>query len=234
MRREHQPLPGPRRDGEHLASREHDRRLAPLDPNPGSAFNATTPDDDPVNHGPIIALVGQGASPSNAASFRGFVALDIRNFQYQTPPSNVFYNGVTAGTNANTLKAMEAGWVATGYPGPDFPVVVPRLIPTTRSGSSTATRRASSWTPSTRYDPGAEILAAVYSGTVSSIPDFSYAVPSTATINEPELNRSNTITMSVTKNASFTGSCRRARSRIGATDPPVGHDADAYDVQRVR
>ena len=115
-----------------------DRRSMPRRP-------TTTP-----NHGPIIALVGQGASPSNAASFRGFVALDIRNFQYQTPPSNVFYNGVTAGTNANTLKAMEAGWVATGYPGPDFPVVSPRLIPTTRSGSSTATRRASSSTPSTR------------------------------------------------------------------------------------
>ena len=97
-------------------------------PNPGAAFNATTPGDDPVNHGPIIALVGQGAAPSNAASFRGFVALDIRNFQSQTPPSNVFYNGVTAGTNANTLKALEASWVATGYPGPNFPpVIAPKL-----------------------------------------------------------------------------------------------------------
>ena len=82
VRRGHEPLPGPRRDGEHLVSREHDRRSLRLDPEPGLAFNATTPDDDPVNHGPIIALVGQGASPSNAASFRGFVALDIRNFQF--------------------------------------------------------------------------------------------------------------------------------------------------------
>ena len=83
MRREHQPLPGPRRDGEHVVSRQHDRRVAPLDPEPGHRRSTrTTPDDDPVNHGPIIALVGQGASPSNAASFRGFVALDIRNFQY--------------------------------------------------------------------------------------------------------------------------------------------------------
>lgn len=174
-------------------------------PSPGSAFNATTPDDDPVNHGPIIALVGQGASPSNAASFRGFVALDIRNFQYQTPPSNVFYNGVTAGTNANTLKAMEAGWVATGYPGPDFPVVVVPPDPNDQVGiidgnSSGIVVDAIN----ARYDPGAEVLAAVYSGTVSSIPDFSYAVASTATINTNQ-NRNNTITMSVTKNASFTG-----------------------------
>jgi putative Flp pilus-assembly TadE/G-like protein len=174
-------------------------------PNPGSAFNPSAPDDDPVNHGPIIALVGQGASPSNAASFRGFVALDIRNFQYASPPSNVFYNGVTAGTNANTLKAMEAGWVATGYPGPDFPPVTTPPDPNDQVGiidgnSSGIVVDAIN----ERYDPGAEILAAVYSGTVSSIPDFSYAVPSTATINTNQ-TRNGSITMTVTKNASFTG-----------------------------
>ncbi len=174
-------------------------------PNPGAAFNASAPDDDPVNHGPIIALVGQGASPSNAASFRGFVALDIRNFQYQSPPSNVFYNGVTAGTNANTLKAMEAGWVAEGYPGPDFPPVTVPPDPNDQVGiidgnSSGVIVDAIN----DRYDPGAEILAAVYSGTVQSIPDFTYAVASTATINTNQ-TRNNTITMSVTKNASFTG-----------------------------
>ena len=174
-------------------------------PSPGSAFNPSAPDDDPVNHGPIIALVGQGASPSNAASFRGFVALDIRNFQYASPPSNVFYNGVTAGTNANTLKAMEAGWVATGYPGPDFPPVVVPPDPNDQVGiidgnSSGIVVDAIN----ERYDPGAEILAAVYSGTVSSIPDFSYAVPSTVTINTNQ-NRSGSVTMSVTKNSSFTG-----------------------------
>ena len=174
-------------------------------PNPGSAFNSSAPDDDPVNHGPIIALVGDGASPSNAASFRGFVALDIRNFQYASPPSNVFYNGVTAGTNANTLKAMEAGWVATGYPGPDFPPVVVPPDPNDQVGiidgnSSGIVVDAIN----ERYDPGAEILAAVYSGTVSSIPDFAYVVPSTATINTNQ-NRSGSVTMSVSKNASFTG-----------------------------
>jgi hypothetical protein len=55
-----------------------------------------------------------------------------------------------------------------------------------------------------RYDPGAEILAAVYSGTVQSIPDFSYTVARTATINTNQ-NRDGAITMNVTKNASFTG-----------------------------
>ena len=174
-------------------------------PNPGLPFNPTTPDDDPVNHGPIIALVGVGASPSNAASFRGFVALDIRNFQYDSPPSNVFYNGVTAGTNANTLKDIEAAWVATGYPGPDFPVVTVPPDPNDQVGiidgnSSGIIVDAIN----ARYDPGAEILAAVYSGTVSNIPDFSYAVPSTATINTNQ-TRNNSIVMNVTKNDSFAG-----------------------------
>ena len=174
-------------------------------PSPGSPFNAATPDDDPVNHGPIIELVGQGASPSNSASFRGFVSLDIRNFQYQSPPSNVFYNGVTAGTAANVLKDVEAGWVAAGYPGPDFP---PALIPPDPNdqvaiidGNSTGIVIDEI---DLRYDPGAEILAAVYSGTVQSIPDFAYVVASTATINTNQ-NRNNAITMNVTKNASFTG-----------------------------
>jgi hypothetical protein len=174
-------------------------------PNAGLPFNATTPDDDPVNHGPIIALVGQGASPSNAVSFRGFVTLDIRNFQYASPPSNLFYNGVTSGTNANTLKALEAGWVPLGYPGPDFPPVVTPPDPNDQVGiidgnSSGIVVDAIN----ERYDPGAEILAAVYSGTVSSIPDFAYSVASTAAINTNQ-TRNNTITMSVTKNASFTG-----------------------------
>src|SRR5438477_6646920 len=83
-------------------------------PSAGLAFNASSPDNDPSSHGPIINLVGQGAAPGNNASFRGFVVLDIRNFA--SASSNLFYNGVTAAMNANTLKAIEAGWVMPGYP----------------------------------------------------------------------------------------------------------------------
>jgi hypothetical protein len=174
-------------------------------PNPGAPFNATTPDDDPINHGPIIALVGQDASPSNAASFRGFVSLDIRNFQYQSPPSNVFYNEVTVGMNGNTMKDVEAGWVATGYPGPDFPPVVTPPDPNDQvaiiDGNSSGIVVDAI---NQRYDPGAEILAAVYSGTVQSIPDFAYTVASTAAISTNQ-TKNNAITMDVKKNPSFTG-----------------------------
>ena len=172
-------------------------------PNPGAGFDASNPDGDPSDHGPIISLVGQGATPSNSSSFRGFVALDIRDFASSS--SNVFYNNVTAGTNANVLKAKEAGWVGTGYPGPPFPTATTPPDPNDQVGiidgnSSGIIVDAING----RYDPGAEILAAVYSGTVMTIPDFSFAVPSTVTIGTTQ-NRNNAITMSVSKNSSFAG-----------------------------
>ena len=174
-------------------------------PNPGAPFNPLAPDDDPVNHGPIIVLVGQGASPSNAASFRGFVALDIRNFQYDSPSSNILYNGVTSGMTANQLKDFEAAWIAGGYPGPDFPPVVTPPDPNDQVGIIDGnTTGVVVDEIDTRYNPGDEILAAVYSGTVQSIPDFAYTVATTATINTNQ-NRDNAISMNVTKNASFSG-----------------------------
>ena len=172
-------------------------------PSPGSAFNSGNPGNDPANHGPIIALVGQGATPANNASFRGFVALDIRNFASST--SNLFYNGVTTGTNANTLKDIEAGWVATGYPGPAFPPVTVPPDPNDQVGIIDGnTSGIIVDAINDRYDPGSEILAAVYSGTVMNIPDFAMTVPTTVTINQTQ-NRSGAVTMSVTKNAAFAG-----------------------------
>ncbi|HEX5589428.1 MAG TPA: pilus assembly protein TadG-related protein, partial [Candidatus Limnocylindrales bacterium] len=61
------------------------------DPNPGLAFDAVTPDNDRANHGPIVAILGDGATPDNGADFRGYVALDIRNFANTT--SQLYYNG---------------------------------------------------------------------------------------------------------------------------------------------
>ena len=133
------------------------------------------------------------------------MALDIRNFQYQSPPSNVYYNGVTSGMNANTIKDIEAGWVAAGYPGPDFPPVTLPPDPNDQVGIIDGNTSGIIIDEiDARYAPGDEILAAVYSGTVQSIPDFAYTVATTATINTNQ-NRDNAISMSVTKNASFTG-----------------------------
>ena len=174
-------------------------------PSPGMDFSASNPNNDPSHHGPIIALVGQGAQASNSSSFRGFITLDIRDFQ--SASSNVFYNNVTAGTNANTLKAKEAGWVTAvgGYPGPTFPTVTSPPDPNDQVGIMDGNSSGIIISAiSSVYGPGQEILAAVYSGTVMTIPDFSITVPSTATIGTTQ-NRNNAIAMSVTKNNAFTG-----------------------------
>jgi hypothetical protein len=147
------------------------------DPSAGNAFDSLNPDSDPAHHGPVVAILGQGAQPANAANFRGFVALDIRNFQSTT--SRSYYNGVTSGTNANTLKAMQANWVATGYPGPQFPAAVTPPDPNDQvaimDGNSTGIIISA---VTGRYAPGDVILVAVYPGNVMQIPDFAISPPS--------------------------------------------------------
>ena len=53
----------------------------------------------------MFELYGPGAKAANESSFRGFVALDVRN--YESTTSRVYYNGVTSGTNELTLKNKE-------------------------------------------------------------------------------------------------------------------------------
>ena len=172
-------------------------------PSPGAAYNAGSPDNDPSSHGPIISLVGQGAAPGNNASFRGFVVLDVRNFA--SGSSNLFYNGVTSGMNTNTLKAIEAGWVGPGYPGPNFPPVTTPPDPNDQVGIMNGNSSGIVIDEmALRYGPGDEILAAVYSGTTMTIPDFAYSVGNTQTIGTTQ-NRNNLVAMTLTKNASFAG-----------------------------
>src|SRR5688572_25726213 len=94
---------------------------------------------------------------------------------------------------------------SSDLPGPDFPPAVVPPDPNDQVGIIDGNSTGVVITEiDTRYDPGAEILAAVYSGIVQSIPDFAYTVPTTVTINTNQ-NRDNAISMNVTKNASFTG-----------------------------
>jgi hypothetical protein len=172
-------------------------------PSPGMAFDPLNPDNDPSHHGPIIQLVGQGAQASNTSSFRGFISLDIRNFSSSS--SNVFYNDVTAGTNANTLADIEAGWIAKGYPGPDFPPVTAPPDPNDQVAILDGNKSGIIIDGiANRFIAGDEVLAAVYSGTVMTIPDFALTVASTVSINGTQ-NRDGEVTMSATKNTAFSG-----------------------------
>jgi hypothetical protein len=174
-----------------------------VEPSDGLAFNATTPDDDPTHHGPIQSLVGQGAAPGNAANFRGFIVLDIRDFETST--SNVFYNGVTAATGAVELKGIEAGYIVPGYPGPQFPAVTTPPDPMDQVGildGNSAGLVVDEMI--NRYHPGDEVTCAVYSGTVMTIPDFALVVPTGVSINNTQ-NRSGQVSMLVQKNTAFAG-----------------------------
>lgn len=172
-------------------------------PSVGAAFNAADPGSDPTNHGPILAILGQGAQPNNGVDFRGFVTLDIRNFQ--STISQLYYNGVTPSSNTNTLKLLEAGWVATGYPGPLFPSVISPPDPNDQvavmSGNSTGVAISA---VQSRFSLGQEVLVLVYPGSVMAIPDFTLAPPGELDlpISGPTANAG---TLKVGRNQAFSG-----------------------------
>ncbi|HEX5828224.1 MAG TPA: pilus assembly protein TadG-related protein [Candidatus Limnocylindrales bacterium] len=175
-----------------------------IDPSPGLAFDAANPDNDRTRHGPIVEILGQGADPDNGADFRGFVALDIRNFA--TSSSQLYYNAVTPATTANTLKDMQAAWILNGgYPGPMFPPVTYPPDPNDQvailSGNSTG---AGIDAFADRFTPGDEILVGVYPGVTMQIPDFSMTSPSVIPLGESG-DTSSAGSIRVSRNQAFFG-----------------------------
>ena len=175
-----------------------------IEPSAGSTFDSSNPDSDGSHHGPVVAILGSGAQPGNGADFRGFINLDTRN--YATTTSQLYYNGVTAGTNSNTLKAIEANWVTVGgYPGPGFPPVVTPPDANDQvgimSGNSTGIVIDAVLS---RYVAGDEVLVAVYPGDVMAIPDFTVGSPGTIAL--PETGLTPVVgSLKVSRNQAFSG-----------------------------
>lgn len=175
------------------------------EPSAGNAFDSVNPGSNPENHGPIVAILGQGAQPNNGADFRGFIALDIRN--YAATGSQLYYNNVTAGTNSNTLKDMEANWVTVGgYPGPQFPAAVTPPDPNDQvavmSGNATGVVIDAF---NNTFEPGDEVLIGVYPGNVMAIPDFTITPPATIALPTTGVTAS-AGSMKVSCNQQFLGS----------------------------
>ena len=152
----------------------------------------------------MIAILGQGAQPGNGADFRGFIALDIRNFA--TTTSQLYYDGVTSGTNSNTLKGLEASWISSGaYGGPGFPPVTTPPDPNDQvailNGNSTG---AAIDAMLARFVPGEEIMVAVYPGNVMAIPDFTINPPSSVAL-PTSGTTALAATMKVSRNQAFSG-----------------------------
>jgi Flp pilus assembly protein TadG len=127
--------------------------------------------------GPQFSIYGNDSKAHNDSSFRGFIALDVRDFE--GTDTRVYYNGVTAGTTDNTLKDKEGEYLVTGYPGPAFPPVSSPPNGDTQvavlSGNSTSFV-VQQFDDSFAVDD--RLLLAVYNSTVKEIPDFSLSPPS--------------------------------------------------------
>jgi Flp pilus assembly protein TadG len=131
--------------------------------------------------GPETVIAGQGYTSSDS-DFRGFIALDVRDFSTSATGANLYYNG-TSGMNANQLKAQEASYLAGGYPGPDLEAFIPNSDPLQR-GLQIATMSGNSAgivvsNFQKYYRVGDKILVQLFDGQVREIPDFTINPPST-------------------------------------------------------
>jgi hypothetical protein len=142
-----------------------------------TGYDARTPASE-SQPGPEFELYGPDSKAANDSAFRGFVALDVRNFESDT--SRVYYNGVTSQSSENILKDKEGDYLITGYVGgPGFPAVVTPPDPNDQvaalEGNDTPMVVGNF---STSYAVGDRLLLAMYNGTVQQIPDFAIAPPS--------------------------------------------------------
>ena len=140
-------------------------------------YDVRTPaGEGPLLAGPQFSIYGNESKAVNESSFRGFVALDIRNFEGTA--TRVYYNGITSGMNPITIKDVEGEYLITGYPGPAFPAVGVPADGSTQvavlSGNSTSFVVQQF---DDAYRAGDRVMLGVYDGTVMEIPDFAISPP---------------------------------------------------------
>jgi Flp pilus assembly protein TadG len=183
-------------------------------------YGGRTPASE-ADPGPVFELYGPGAKASNEADFRGFVALDVRNFQSTT--SRVYYNGVTSGITENTLKNIEGDYLLTGYPGPMFPPITNPPDPNDQVavllGNDSAQVIGNF---DDVFEVGDRLLLGVYNGTVMQIPDFAISPPAAITLPSTTITPVNGPNFTVSRNDEFNSTVTlHLHGDIAATG--VGH-----------
>jgi hypothetical protein len=191
-----------------------------IDPVSVLGYDGRTPASE-ADPGPVLELYGPNAKAANDSSFRGFVALDIRNFQSTT--SRVYYNNVTPGTSESTLKDLNGDYIRDGYRGPMFPPVVQPADPNDQvavlQGNDTAMVVG---TFQDVYEIGNRLLLAVYNGTVMQIPDFAISPPSVITLPSTTVTPVNGPNFTVSRNDAFNSTVTlHLHGDTGAT--AIGH-----------
>ena len=172
------------------------------------AATTTTP-------GREVVLFGASQKASNDASFRGYVALDVRNFSDASPPgsSNLIhdsYNGVAPDASVNTLKSFEATWIGEGYPGPDVCIVDSANFD--KCAQIAVINGSSSGIFVDWYNQyfrvGDIAMFQLYDGTVKSVPDYTFTPPSLTVPTSGTIASKNVaFTMSSQFAASFSNIC---------------------------
>lgn len=165
---------------DHMAT-EGTSQTGSVDPTSVLGYNGRTPASAGAP-GPSFALFGPDAKASNDSQFRGFIALDIRNFRDAF--SRRYYNGVPAGSKANSI-ATTCGSGCNGqddyflkpYPGPGFPPVISPADVDDQVAVIDGNKSAQ--VPSefdAKYNVGDKVLLGLYNGTVMEIPDFTISM----------------------------------------------------------
>jgi len=166
--------------------------------------------------GPQFSIYGNESKASNDVSFRGFVALDVRNFEGVA--TRVYYNDVTPGMNPNTLKDVQGAYLVNGYKGPAFPPVSTPPDGSTQvavlSGNSTSFV-VHQFDDS--YKVGDRLLLGVYDGTVMEIPDFALTPPVEISLPATTTTPYDGPTVKVSRNKEF----------LSTVTLTLGGDADA-------
>ncbi|HEX5040151.1 MAG TPA: Tad domain-containing protein [Candidatus Limnocylindria bacterium] len=134
-----------------------------------------------VAPGPLFSIYGNESKAHNESSFRGFVALDVRDFEGTT--TRKYYNGVTSGLDENTIKDVEGEYLVTGYRGPQIPAV--SSPPTGATQLAALSGNSTSFVVQQFDDQfvvGDRLMLAVYDSIVHEIPDFTLSPPVEITI----------------------------------------------------
>jgi hypothetical protein len=205
--------PGPGNDQpnqfiDHIMREHFDWQCTITNPNP-----CTVATNVIGEKGREFVLFGQSAKATNDASFRGYIALDIRDFTTtdgSTPPNlihtqtNGFFNQVDVTSSVNTLKAFEAAWINEGYSGPDICAVeagsfkpCAQLAVLNGSNSGIFVENYED-----RFRVGDKLLLQLYDGTVKTVPDFNI---SSGTLTLP-MNGTGSSTVQYTMSPQFAAS----------------------------
>ena len=167
--------PGPLNGFVDHLSWAHDSANGTVDEDDPRGYDSRTPASE-LKPGPPFQIYGPDSKASNDSSFRGFIALDVRDFTDTL--SREYYNGTTATMSSNQLKTLHQKYLEEGYPGPAFPPVSDPPTGATQVGIMSGVSAGHVTQPFREgYAEGDRIMLAVYDGTVMKIPDFSIQPP---------------------------------------------------------